>query len=171
MRTSDSSSSVTDDAAAIREISRQLRRRFPLAADLVTVAVRDALTKCRLESPLEAISRQKLYVCARNAVLNELRRRNRLTALPAESDASHRAEFEDLTHEDRLLDVLLTEQLLAELTSAQAEAVRLHYMDGHTTRELAARFNISENAVKERLKTALRKVRKFVRRDEARIKR
>lgn len=171
MLTVDTPLLTTDDPATIREITLQLRRRFPLAADFISIAVRDALTTCTLSSPLEQITRAKIYVCARNAVLNELRRRKRLSSLPAESDAQLRTGFNDATLEVRLLDAMLTEQLLAELTPTQADAVRLHYIDGHTTRELAITFGISENAVKERLKTAMRALRKFVRRDEARSNR
>lgn len=145
----------------IHRLIALLRRRFPNLEEQIYIAASDALQQCRLDEPEQPVVLPRAYTIAKHAILNELRRRRRLLRLttldPDTIDAS------ELRTEDRILDRIGAEEFLQLLTENQAVTVRLHVIEGFTTRELATRFGISENAVKERLKTAMRRLRKFAR--------
>jgi RNA polymerase sigma-70 factor (ECF subfamily) len=131
--------------------------RDPAAAEDVTaVAFERAYTKRRTFDRRRGQHRAWLFGIARNAALDELRRRGRIAALAAEPV--------DEAESDDLLDVALrrtaVRDALAKLAGRERELVALKFHAGLSNGEIARVLGASESAVGTRLHRVMEKLRK-----------
>jgi RNA polymerase sigma-70 factor (ECF subfamily) len=131
--------------------------RDPAAAEDVTaLAFERAYRKRRTFDRRRGEERAWLFGIARNAALDELRRRRRISTLAAEPV--------DEPEPDDLVDVALrrtaVRDALATLAGRERELVALKFHAGLSNREIARVLGSSESAVGTRLHRVMGKLRK-----------
>ncbi len=135
-----------------------LLRDRALAEDVTALAFERAFRRRRLFNPRRGSERAWLFGIARNAALDELRRRKRNVPLAAgapELAESHTAETEATV----LLRSTLREAL-ATLAPRERELVALKFHGGLSNREIARVLNVSESNVGTLLHRTITKLRK-----------
>jgi RNA polymerase sigma-70 factor (ECF subfamily) len=150
------------------EIRRQARRRcrdLDLAEDAAQesmLSVMQALDTYRGDAPLERwLSRVVVSSCSRlrRGKKNDPRLHRSLDELPGEpraADASQRSQEAALLFGEQ---VRLLEQAIGELDPQNQELLLLHEGDDVSLAELAARFELTTDAVKGRLKRSRAQLR------------
>jgi RNA polymerase sigma-70 factor (ECF subfamily) len=133
-----------------------LLRDRAAAEDVTALAFERAYRKRRTFDRRRGEERAWLFGIARNAALDELRRRRRLAALAAEP-------LDEVTPEDEA-DVALrrtaVRAALAELPGPERELVALKFHAGLSNGEIAAVLGVSDSAVGTRLHRIIEKLRK-----------
>jgi RNA polymerase sigma factor (sigma-70 family) len=132
-----------------------LLRDRAAAEDVTALAFERAYTKRRTFDRRRGEERAWLFGIARNAALDELRRRRRIAALAAEPV--------DEAESDDLLDVALrrtaVRDALAKLAGRERELVALKFHAGLSNGEIARVLGASESAVGTRLHRVIEKLR------------
>lgn len=146
-------SSATDVYAYVASL---LRDRVA-AEDVTALAFERALRKRRMYSPRRGSQRAWLFAIARNAALDELRRRRRTTALLGDvaDDAS-----DGLAGAERWARRLAVRDALASLDPRERELVLLKFHGQLSNGELARILSTSESNVGTRLHRAMTRLRK-----------
>ena len=133
-----------------------LRDRFS-AEEVTATAFERAFRKHHRFDPSRGSARAWLFGIARNAALDELRRRRRQTALAADpADISAAGQEEVAGHGERRAVVLAA---LAGLEPRERELVALKYFAGLTNAEIAVVLRISESNAGTKLHRVLTKLR------------
>ena len=131
--------------------------RDPAAAEDVTaLAFERAYRKRRTFDRRRGEERAWLFGIARNAALDELRRRRRIAALTAEPRAEE--ELED--HAEVALRRTALRNALSRLPARDRELVALKFHAGLSNGEIARVLGVSESAAGTRLHRAIEKLRK-----------
>ena len=135
-----------------------LLRDRALAEDVTALAFERAFRRRRLFNPRRGSERAWLFGIARNAALDELRRRKRNVALadgmPELADA-----YTDETEATALLRSTLREAL-ATLAPRERELVALKFHGGLSNREIARVLKVSESNVGTLLHRTITKLRR-----------
>jgi RNA polymerase sigma-70 factor, ECF subfamily len=134
-----------------------LLRDGPAAEEVTATAFERAYRKRSRFDPGRGEPRAWLFGIARNAALDELRRRGRQADLAAEPvDASSAAVDESAAESERRLAVSAA---LASLEPRQRELIALKFFAGLTNAEIAAVLGISESNAGTKLHRAVTKLR------------
>lgn len=147
--------SSRDDVFAY--VSGLLRDRSA-AEEVTSQAFERAWRKRRQIDPSRGSARTWLFAIARNAALDELRRRSRSAEL-REDAAPAAAEAADPADEQAIRRAALR-QALAELSSRERELVALKYFAGLSNAEIAEVIGASESNAGTRLHRAIEKLRR-----------
>jgi RNA polymerase sigma-70 factor (ECF subfamily) len=132
--------------------------RDPAAAEDITAqAFERAYRRRRTFDRRRGEERAWLFGIARNAALDELRRRRRLASLVAEPAASEEAEAVD--DADVALRRTAVRAALAQLSARDREIVALKFHAGLSNADLARVLGISESAAGTRLHRVMEKLR------------
>ena len=133
-----------------------LLRDRAAAEDVTSATFERAYRKRRSFDRRRGAERAWLFGIARNAALDELRRRRRIASLVAEPEA------EDRTGDGVEVALRRTAVLaaLGNLSARDRELVALKFHAGLSNRELAQVLDISESAVGTRLYRVIEKLRK-----------
>jgi RNA polymerase sigma-70 factor (ECF subfamily) len=126
------------------------------AEDVTALAFERAYAKRRTFDRRRGNERAWLFGIARNAALDELRRRRRTAVLSAEPAAE--VESDDLADVARRRTAVRT--ALAELAGRERELVALKFHAGLSNGEIARVLGASESAVGTRLHRVIEKLRK-----------
>jgi RNA polymerase sigma-70 factor, ECF subfamily len=140
-----------------------LLRDRSLAEDVTALAFERAFRRRRLFDPRRGSERAWLFGIARNAALDELRRRKRFVA----SDAEHAQHVHHASREragDEQLDAVLTRtavrDAVAELPPRERELIALKFHAGLSNAELARVLGISQSNAATMLHRTITKLRK-----------
>lgn len=133
-----------------------LLRDMAAAEDVTALAFERAYAKRRTFDRRRGNERAWLFGIARNAALDELRRRRRTAVLSAEPAAE--VESDDLA--DVALRRTAVRTALAELAGRERELVALKFHAGLSNGEIARVLGASESAVGTRLHRVIEKLRK-----------
>jgi RNA polymerase sigma-70 factor, ECF subfamily len=133
-----------------------LLRERAAAEDVTALAFERAYRKRRTFDRRRGDERAWLFGIARNAALDELRRRRRVAKLVAEPRAAE--ELED--HAEVALRRTAVRNALARLPARDRELVALRFHAGLTNGEIARVLGVSESAAGTRLHRAIEKLRK-----------
>jgi len=128
-----------------------------LAEDVTAAAFERAFRRRALFNPKRGSERAWLFGIARNAALDELRRRRRGAALVHEPDA-HGPSSDDLT-DDSLRRATVC-AALARLSARERELIALKFHAGLSNAELARVLAVSESNAGTMLHRAITKLRK-----------
>lgn len=128
---------------------RQLLHNDDLAAD----AMQETFVKVlRNQERLNArYPSSLLYRIATNVCLNVMRTQRRRPAISADQMLEAMAGPERL--EDRILDSLTLEQVFKGAREGTREAAEMHYLEGRTLAETAAKVDLSISGVRKRLRS------------------
>ncbi len=138
-------------------VATMLRDRTA-AEDVTALAFERAMRKQRSYRPGRGTERAWLFGIARNAALDELRRRTRTAALLSEpEDVSSRAPEED---DDRRLDRATVRAALDGLAPRERELIALKFHAGLSNTELARVLGVSESNAGTLLHRAMQQLRK-----------
>jgi RNA polymerase sigma-70 factor (ECF subfamily) len=137
-------------------VATMLRDRAA-AEDVTALAFERALRRSASYRPARGSERAWLFGIARNAALDELRRRSRTAALaddpPDEAATSH----DEAELAERRADV---RRALASLGARDRELIALRFHAGLSTRELASVLGVSESNAGTQLHRAVERLRK-----------
>jgi RNA polymerase sigma factor (sigma-70 family) len=133
-----------------------LLRERAAAEDVTALAFERAYRKRRTFDRRRGGERAWLFGIARNAALDELRRRRRLARLVTEPQGTE--ELED--HTEVALRRTAVRNALARLPARDRELVALKFHAGLTNGEIARVLGVSESAAGTRLHRAIAKLRK-----------
>lgn len=134
-----------------------LLRDSAAAEEVTAAAFERAYRKRRRFDPERGEPRAWLFGIARNAALDELRRRGRQAELTAEPEDLHaRVLDEGADHSERRLAVSAA---LERLESGERELIALKYFAGLENREIARVLGIGESNAGTRLHRAMTKLR------------
>ena len=133
-----------------------LLRDRTAAEDVTALAFERAYRKRRMFDRRRGDERAWLFGIARNAALDELRRRRRLAALVAEPGAEEEPEDQA----EIALRRTAVRKALARLPARDRELIALKFHAGLTNSELARVLGVSESAAGTRLHRAIEKLRK-----------
>ena len=136
-----------------------LRDRFS-AEEVTATAFERAFRKRHRFDPSRGSARAWLFGIARNAALDELRRRRRQTALAADPADASACQEEVAGHGERRAVVLAA---LAGLEPRERELVALKYFAGLTNAEIAVVLRISESNAGTKLHRVITKLREACR--------
>jgi len=139
-----------------------LLRDAPAAEDVTALAFERAYRRRRTFDRHRGEERAWLFGIARNAALDELRRRRRAAALviDPESPQAEPASAED--EADVLLRRTAVRSALAELPARDRELLALKFQAGFSNAELAEVLGVSESNAGTMLHRAVQKLRKAV---------
>jgi RNA polymerase sigma factor (sigma-70 family) len=133
-----------------------LLRDGPAAEEVTAIAFERAYRKRSRFDPSRGERRAWLFGIARNAALDELRRRGRQAELAAEpADLSQAAEESAEAHERRLA----VSAALAGLEPRERELISLKFFAGLSNAEIAAVVGVTESNAGTRLHRAVTKLR------------
>lgn len=135
-----------------------LLRDSPAAEEVTATAFERAYRKRSRFDPRRGSSRAWLFGIARNAALDELRRRKRLAALTI--DPEDVSETEDHEGAEVALRRTAVRAALAELAPRDREVIALKFHAGLRNTELAKVLGVSETAAGTLLYRAMEKLRK-----------
>jgi RNA polymerase sigma-70 factor (ECF subfamily) len=139
-----------------------LLRDRPAAEDATAVAFERAYRKRRTFDRRRGDERGWLFGIARNAALDELRRRRRTATLLVEpQDISEDALVDD-SDEDHAVRRAAVREALAALTPRERELIALKFHAGLTNAELASVLGVSESNAGTLLHRAVQKLRRAV---------
>ena len=135
--------------------------RDPSAAEVVcAAAIERAYPKRRRFNPSRGEPRAWLFGIARNAALDELRRRGRQAELAADpADEARPPAAESVERSERRLAL---DAALARLSGAERELIALKFFAGLGNSEIAEVLGIGESNVGTRLHRAMAKLREAV---------
>ncbi|MCW3064244.1 MAG: polymerase, sigma-24 subunit, subfamily [Solirubrobacterales bacterium] len=128
------------------------------AEDVTALAFERAYRRRRLFDPGRGSERAWLFGIARNAALDELRKRKRTATLAAEPGDTDTAPFED--DEEAIVRRTTVRAALDELSPRERELVALKFHAGLTNEELAKVLGVSESNAGTMLHRAMEKLRK-----------
>jgi RNA polymerase sigma-70 factor, ECF subfamily len=135
--------------------------RDPAAAEDVTaLAFERAYRRRRTFDRRRGEERAWLFGIARNAALDELRRRRRVTALVVDPEDLHRDEPEDSGGAEVTLRRTAVQAALAGLSAREREIVALKFHAGLSNTELARVLGVSESNAGTLLYRTMEKLRK-----------
>lgn len=146
--------SSRDDVFAY--VSGLLRDRSA-AEDVTASAFERAYRRASSFNPSRGSHRAWLFGIARNAALDELRRRKRLTALDAEPVAD--AVPADEAAETAMRRTALR-QAMEKLSARERELIALKFFAGLTTAEIASVISVGERAAAMRVHRTIEKLRR-----------
>ena len=130
--------------------------RDPSAAeDVTSQAFERAYRRRRTYSPRRGTQRAWLFGIARNAALDELRRRQRAAPLPEEPAAAA-----NTAEEETRVERLTLRDALAELPARERDLVALKFLGGLSNAELARVLGVSESNAGTLLHRTVTKLRK-----------
>lgn len=132
------------------------------AEDVTAAAFERAYRKRRRYDPRRGSRRAWLFAIARNAALDELRRRRRHAALAADPAEE---EVEPAAHADVALRRAALRSALASLSPRERELVALKFFAGLSNAEIGAVLGVSESNAGTRLHRTIQKLRRTL--DEA----
>ena len=147
--------SSRDDVYAY--VATMLRDRAA-AEDVTALAFERAYRRRRTFDRRRGDERAWLFGIARNAALDELRRRRRLATLAAEPEDLDAAAVED--GGDVALRRTAVQRALAELSARERELIALKFHAGLSNRELARVLGLSESNAGTQLHRTIQKLRK-----------
>ncbi len=127
------------------------------AEEVTALAFERAFRKRRLFNPRRGSERAWLFGIARNAALDELRRRRRTTPL-AEDFAAERLAADD--HSERTVRRAAVQAALARLAPRERELIALKFHGGLSNLDLARVLGVSESNAGTLLHRAITKLRK-----------
>jgi RNA polymerase sigma-70 factor (ECF subfamily) len=127
------------------------------AEDVTALTFERALRRQRSFRPGRGSERAWLFGIARNAALDELRRRRRTTGLTGDPADDAPSPHEDAEHALRRADVRVA---LDTLEPREREVIALKFHAGLSHRELAAVLNVSESSAGTQLHRAMKRLRK-----------
>jgi len=128
-----------------------------LAEEVTAVAFERAFRRRALFNPRRGSERAWLFGIARNAALDELRRRRRASALPHELDADAQSHEEEAEGALRRATVRAA---LAALSTRERELVALKFHGGLSNADLARVLGVSESNAGTLLHRAITKLRR-----------
>jgi RNA polymerase sigma-70 factor (ECF subfamily) len=134
-----------------------LLRDRSLAEDVTALAFERAFRRRRLFDPRRGSERAWLFGIARNAALDELRRRKRSVAGPAEPAAEAHTGREQL---DAVLTRTAMRDALAALSPRERELIALKFHAGLSNAEVARVLGVSESNAGTMLHRTIAKLRK-----------
>ena len=135
-----------------------LLRDGPAAEEVTATAFERAYRKRRRFDPSKGEPRAWLFGIARNAALDELRRRRRVTSLTAEPEDVADAGVDDGA--EVALRRTAVRAALAELPARDREVIALKFHGGLRNAELAHVLGVSETAAGTLLYRAMEKLRR-----------
>lgn len=135
-----------------------LLRDRTAAEDVTALAFERAYRRRRTFDRRRGEERGWLFGIARNAALDELRRRGRVATLVAEPEASSAETLED--YADIALRRTAVRDALAALPARERELVALKFHAGLTNAELAQLLGVSESNAGTMLHRTMQKLRK-----------
>ena len=135
-----------------------LLRDRSAAEDVTAAAFERAFRKRTRFNPDRGTPRAWLFGIARNAALDELRRRSRLAQMPAEPADDSRPSLEEVA--DTRLRFGAVRAAFERLTPRDRELVSLKYFAGLSNAEIGAVLGISESNAGTKLHRAVTKLRK-----------
>ena len=157
-------------AAEIRPHEGALRRylggKFPGRGDVDDLIQETYLRLWRARQAGRAtLTRAYLFVVARNVALDRIRHESKIAHTPL-AEAEQAEVASDDTHAAEILsqaqELTLLRQAIQSLPPRCAEIVRLHWIEGHSYREVASRLEISESTVNTQLALGLIRCRRFL---------
>jgi RNA polymerase sigma factor (sigma-70 family) len=128
-----------------------------LAEDLTALAFERAFRRRRLFNPRRGSERAWLFGIARNAALDELRRRRRSTALVGEVPADA---WQGAEETERVLRRVTVQAALARLTPRERELIALKFHAGLSNPDIARVLGVSESNAGTLLHRTITKLRK-----------
>ncbi|MBS1902575.1 MAG: RNA polymerase sigma factor [Bacteroidetes bacterium] len=135
--------------------------------DFLEIAIGEAVSSVLLHVPIDdPFIVARIYTAAKRKLIDEIRRRKRLVPFSQIDTHDQNSAIRIPNPEHLTLERLAIEQLIERLSPKQAEAVRLHYLEGHTVSEVGRILNISSDAAKARITAALRTLRALALHDE-----
>ena len=137
-----------------------LLRDQTAAEDVTAQAFERAFRKRRTFDRRRGEERAWLFGIARNAALDELRRRRRLATLAAEPAAERAQHVDDDDASDVTLRRTVVRSALAKLSARDREIVALKFHAGLSNTELARVLGVSESAAGTRLHRVMEELRK-----------
>lgn len=165
--TAPASAVPSDTEAAFEELYRSSRddvlayvagllRDRAAAEDVTATAFERAYRRASSFKPERGSPRAWLFGIARNAALDELRRRKRHTALSAEPPAEAAADEEA----EVALRRAALHRAMESLSARERELVALKFFAGLTTAEIAQVISVSEDAAGMRVHRTVEKLRR-----------
>jgi RNA polymerase sigma factor (sigma-70 family) len=139
-----------------------LLRDQAAAEDVTALAFERAYRRRRTFDRRRGEERAWLFGIARNAALDELRRRRRLASLVAEPEALPAEEQVDDGEEDILVRRAAVRSALAAMPARDRELIALKFHAGLSNAELAGALGVSESNAGTMLHRAVQKLRKAV---------
>jgi RNA polymerase sigma-70 factor (ECF subfamily) len=136
-----------------------LLRDRAAAEDVTALAFERAYRKRRRWNPRRGTHRAWVFGIARNAALDELRRRGRQASLLGDALDEHAADEIEQQAEVALRRTALR-AALAGLSARERELVALKFFSGLTNQEIAKVIGVSETAAGTRLHRAVEKLRR-----------
>lgn len=134
-----------------------LLRDGPAAEEVTAAAFERAYRKRKRFDPRKGEARAWLFGIARNAALDELRRRGRQAELAAEpEDLAQAPTHESAEQAERRLALAAG---LATLAPPERELIALKFFAGHANSEIAAVIGVSESNAGTKLHRAVTKLR------------
>jgi RNA polymerase sigma-70 factor, ECF subfamily len=134
-----------------------LLRDRSLAEDVTALAFERAFRRRRLFDPRRGSERAWLFGIARNAALDELRQRKRVTAVAVESSASAAAGPERF---EGVVQRTTVHSALASLPPRERELIALKFHAGLSNAEIARLLGVSESNAGTLLHRTITKLRK-----------
>ena len=135
-----------------------LLRDRSAAEDVVAQAFERAYRKRRSYRPGKGSPEAWIFGIARNAALDELRRRKRRAALETDPEDTSAPGFEE--HADFTLRREVVRAALAELSGQERDLVSLKFSGGLSNAEIAGVLGLSESNAGTRLHRTITKLRK-----------
>jgi RNA polymerase sigma factor (sigma-70 family) len=129
------------------------------AEDVTALAFERAFRKSKSFDARRGSERAWLFGIARNAALDELRKRNRTAHLAVDPEGAAPAADEEM---DRALQRAAVRSALAELPPRERELIALKFQAGLDNAELAAVLGVSVSNAGTRLHRALTKLREIL---------
>lgn len=138
--------------------------RDPAAAeDVIAVAFERAVRKQRSYDPRRGTQRAWLFGIARNAALDELRRRSRTAALVTDLEDTEAPSPDDVA--ERAEHRVALKAALSHLSAREREIVGLKFHAGLSNAELAQVLDVSVSAAGTQVHRVMTKLRKAVQGD------
>lgn len=137
-----------------------LLRDRSLAEDVTATAFERAFSRRHMFDRRRGSERAWLFGIARNAALDELRRRKRLASLTVDPEDVSESETGDDEGAEVALRRTAVRAALAELTPRDREVIALKFHAGLRNTELARVLGVSETAAGTLLYRAMEKLRK-----------
>jgi RNA polymerase sigma factor (sigma-70 family) len=147
----------------VRIVRDRIAGHFPGQSGYVDIAIGEARTSVLLNGR-EMDSRgfrAKLYVIALNKLRDEHRRCRRVERIGDVKDIEEINSFSTSSFEMALVDKLTIEDYLTHLSAKGCEAIRIHFLEGYSQEQTADRLGISLNSLKDRIRRALKTLRRL----------
>ena len=132
------------------------------AEDVTAIAFERAYRRRRTFDRHRGDQRGWLFGIARNAALDELRRRRRAATLVVEPEDISEDELADHDEEDHAVRRTAVREALASLAPRERELIALKFHAGLTNAELASVLGVSESNAGTMLHRAVQKLRRAV---------